>query len=294
MRLIETTTELRDEVSALRKLGKSLSLVPTMGAFHDGHRSLMRSARVANDVVAVSIFVNPLQFNDDADFEHYPRDLDHDLDIAGDEGVDIVFAPSVNGLYAAGVPVVRVDPGPMGDGLEGASRPGHFIGVATVVAKLFALISPDRAYFGEKDYEQLVLVRRLVADLSFPIEVVGCETIRDDDGLARSSRNERLTAKERLVAPLLFRALCDGAEALRSGRSVAAAVTQMEGVLEAEPLISLDYAAIRDASTMQSPGPDSRALRLLIAARLGAVRLIDNLGVDVQVPLSGERAGVVT
>src|SRR5487761_2009080 len=217
MQLLTTTTELHRALTELRKSNKSLGLVPTMGALHDGHRALMASARAVNDLCAISIFVNPTQFGESMDYDNYPRDLDRDVEIAKSAGFDLVFAPAIEELYPSGNLVVSVDPGVLGAGLEGSSRPGHFVGVATVVTKLFALFAPDRAYFGEKDYEQLALIRRLVVDLSFPIHIVGCPTVRDADGVALSSRNARLSPADRVAAPELFRALQAGAAVLSSG-----------------------------------------------------------------------------
>lgn len=281
MQIVTTAAELHQVLSDLNKPGKSLGLVPTMGALHEGHRALMASARALNDVCALTIFVNPTQFNEVGDFEQYPRDLDRDVEIARSAGMDLVFAPSVEELYPGGDPVVAVDPGVMGKGLEGASRPGHFGGVATVVTKLFALFAPDRAYFGEKDFEQLALIRRLILDLSFPIQIVACPTVRDADGLALSSRNARLEPAARVAAPLLFVALQAGANELVNESGIPAAVEAMRSVIANEPLIDLDYAEVREPQTMTAPRPEARELRLLIAARLGSVRLIDNLGVTL-------------
>lgn len=282
--MVTTVAELEAALADERRQGRSIGLVPTMGALHAGHRSLMARASAENDVVSISIFVNPLQFNEAADFEHYPRELDSDLAIARATGVDIVFAPSVAVLYPDGDPIVRVDPGPMGDGLEGASRPGHFSGVATVVTKLFALFAPDRAYFGEKDFEQLTLIRRLVRDLCFQLEVVGCATVRANDGVALSSRNERLSFAERAVAPILYQALRSGATAIAAGEPADLARERMHEVVAKEPIVGLEYAEVRDAATMRPPGAFATELRLLIAARIGPVRLIDNLAA---MPLRG-------
>src|SRR5487761_1907051 len=277
MLVATTVAALRDALSERRGVDHSIGLVPTMGALHSGHLTLISRARAENDTLAVSIFVNPLQFNENADFEHYPRDLPADLELAAGAGVDVVFAPATAELYPDGVPTVHVDPGVMGNGLEGASRPGHFAGVATVVAKLFALVAPDRAYFGEKDFEQLALVRRLVRDLSFPVEVISVETLRAEDGLALSSRNARLSRDERVVAPVLNRAHTQGAEALRNGATIEDAEARMREVASSETQVRLDYAVVLDAESMQRPDSSVTELRLLIAARLGQVRLIDNL-----------------
>jgi pantoate--beta-alanine ligase len=280
MQVLTTSAELHRALGELRKSNKSLGLVPTMGALHDGHRALMTSARALNDLCAISIFVNPTQFSETADFDNYPRDLDRDVEIAKSAGFDLVFAPSVAELYPGGDPIVHVDPGVLGGTLEGASRPGHFVGVATVVTKLFALFAPDRAYFGEKDYEQLALIRRLVVDLSFPLQIVGCPTVRDADGLALSSRNARLGPGERAAAPALFQALQAGASVVARSGGFSDAAEAMRAVIDREELIELDYAEIRDAQTLAVPELSTKDLRLLIAARLGSVRLIDNLGIS--------------
>lgn len=280
MQLVTSVEDLSAALLAHRSAPRSLGLVPTMGALHAGHRSLIDRSRVRDDVVALSIFVNPWQFNDASDFTHYPRTLDADLSTAEAAGVDVVFAPDVAAMYPGGAPVVRVDPGVFADGLEGASRPGHFTGVATVVAKLFALFSATRAYFGEKDFEQLTLVRRLALDLSFGVQVVACPTVREVDGLALSSRNSLLSPAQRAAAPVLFRALLAGRRALESGATPEAASAEMRNVAAREPGCELVYAEVRDAVTLGRPGPSTSARRLLLAATFGDVRLIDNLAAE--------------
>ena len=251
MRVLDRGDQLRKELDAARAAGRTVGLVPTMGALHAGHASLIRRSAVECDLTAVTVFVNPLQFGPSEDFASYPRDLTTDIDVAGAAGAGLLFAPPVEEMYPDGAPAVTVHVAGE-DVLEGASRPGHFDGVATVVAKLFNLAGPCRAYFGEKDWQQLRVVRRLVADLSFPVEVVGCPTVRDDDGLALSSRNVRLSAEERRAATVLYRALR------------AYPTRPMADVVAEEPLATLDYAEVL-------------ADRLVIAARIGGVRLIDNL-----------------
>ncbi|MGH2525819.1 MAG: pantoate--beta-alanine ligase, partial [Actinomycetota bacterium] len=205
-----------------RSNGRSIGFVPTMGSFHDGHLSLIRHARSERDVAVVSIFVNPLQFGDPADLAAYPRNEERDLTIAGELNVDVVFAPSAEEMYPQGRPDVAVDPGVLGERFEGASRPGHFRGVLTVVAKLFHAVGACRAYFGEKDAQQLALVRRMVADLSFPVDVLSSPTVREADGVAMSSRNARLTPDQREAAGCLFLALSEAAELAREGERDAA------------------------------------------------------------------------
>ncbi len=283
MRIVTSAREFSDALETERALGRSVGLVPTMGALHAGHRSLIERAASECDVVAVTVFVNPLQFDDAADLAAYPRDLDTDAAMARAAGASVVFAPPVHEMY--GTPpetmasVVHVDG--VSEGLEGASRPGHFDGVSTVVAKLFALSGRCRAYFGEKDFQQLAVVRRMVSDLSIPVAIVGCPTVRDADGLAMSSRNVRLSDDQRHAALALHRALAAGrARVERGERDPVRVSAAMTAVLVAEPLVTPDYAVVVDPRTLQSPSELSGEVRLLVAARVGSVRLIDNLGVS--------------
>jgi pantoate--beta-alanine ligase len=224
------------------------------------------------------VFVNPLQFGPGEDLAAYPRDLDHDARVAADSGVDYLFTPSTAEMYPGPV-VTTVHVEGAGRGLEGDLRPAHFSGVATVVAKLFAIAGPCRAYFGEKDYQQLVVIRQMARDLLFPVEVVGCPTVREADGLALSSRNVYLSPEERSAAPVLFRALTAGRAAVDAGgRDPAAVGAVMAGVVASEPLVRLDYAAAVDAADLHVPEALDGEVRLLVAARLGRARLIDNLG----------------
>jgi pantoate--beta-alanine ligase len=242
--------------------------------------SLVATAASQCDVVAVSIFVNPLQFSSAADLARYPANLERDVAMAQAAGVDIVFAPSVSEMYPRGDPETSVQPGPLADRLEGACRPGHFVGVATVVTKLLSLSGRCRAFFGEKDFQQLVVVRRLVADLDLDAEVVACATVREPDGLACSSRNRRLGPEDRRAAAVLFRALDAGRVAtVRDGRHAEDVEATMARVVAAEPRARLDYAVVVDPVTFATPASLTGELRLLIAARVGPVRLIDNLGV---------------
>jgi pantoate--beta-alanine ligase len=249
-----------------------------MGAFHEGHRSLMRRARAERDHVAVSIFVNPLQFGDRADLERYPRDERADLAVAEAEGVDLVFAPGVEAMYPNGEPRVTVDPGALGDRLEGASRPGHFRGVATVVAKLLNAVGPCTAYFGEKDAQQLAVIRALVRDLSLPAEVRCCPVVRDPDGLALSSRNRLLTPEQRDAASCLFLALSTAAELARADeRDAAPLVAAMAREIGATPEARIDYVAVVDEETFEEIETIDGPARALVSARFGDVRLIDTL-----------------
>ena len=279
VRVLTSAREFADALETERALGRTVGLVPTMGALHAGHRSLVARAAAECDVVAVTVFVNPLQFDDAADLAAYPRHLDADVAMATSAGASVVFAPPVEEMYGTGpariATAVHVDG--VSEGLEGASRPGHFDGVSTVVAKLFALSGRCRAYFGEKDFQQLAVVRRMVTDLSIPVEVVGCPTVREPDGLAMSSRNTRLSPDERTAALALHRALRAGRAVVEGGerdpRRVRAAMT---AVLVGEPLVTPDYAVVVDPDTLQTPTEVHGALRLLVAARVGSVRLIDN------------------
>ncbi|MEU0535885.1 pantoate--beta-alanine ligase [Amycolatopsis tolypomycina] len=274
---------------ALHGVGRKLALVPTMGALHAGHRELIRRAkRLPNTVVATSIFVNPLQFGAGEDFEAYPRPLEADLDVLREDGVEIGFTPAADALYAEGA-VVTVHPGPLGDELEGAARPGHFAGVLTVVAKLFNLLQPDYAFFGEKDYQQLVLIKRMVRDLNIGTRVIGVPTVRERDGLALSSRNVYLTPEQREDAIVLSAALTAGAFVGRDGAD--AVLETAWKTLAARPAVEVDYLELR--GTDLGPAPVDGEARLLIAARVGSTRLIDNvpvlLGASVDHPAHPER-----
>ncbi|MGH2528634.1 MAG: pantoate--beta-alanine ligase [Actinomycetota bacterium] len=282
MEVTRTVAETRKACDAARSAGRSAGFVPTMGAFHEGHLSLIRRARGERDSVVVSIFLNPLQFGSGEDLARYPRDEDRDLAAAEELGVDLVFAPSVEEMYPGGEPEVTVDPGPLGDRLEGASRPGHFRGVATVVAKLFHVIGPSRAYFGEKDAQQLAVIRRMVLDLAYPVEVVGCPIVREPGGLAMSSRNAYLTPEQRDAAGCLFLALSEAAQMARSGeRDGAKLVAAMAREIGATSQARLDYAAAVDEETFQEVRQITRPARAVVAARFGATRLIDNLQLPV-------------
>ena len=270
----------REELAALTAggPGRPVGFVPTMGALHDGHAALMRVARkrVGDGPVVVSIFVNPLQFGPAEDLERYPRTLDADLDVCEREGVDVVFAPAVDEVYPGGDPQVTVDPGPLGAVLEGEVRPGHFTGMLTVVAKLFGLVRPDVAVFGQKDYQQLTLVRRMSADLCLGVEVVGAETVREPDGPALSSRNRYLEPADRFRALILSRALRAAQE--RAAYGVPAARWAAMRVLDEDPDLDVDYLAIRSAALDEvEDHPGGIEGRILVAARLGTTRLIDNL-----------------
>lgn len=280
MRTITTIAELRSVLGQRRAAGERVGFVPTMGYLHEGHLALLRAARSANECVVMSLFVNPLQFAAHEDLGTYPRDPEGDASKAAAVGTDVLFAPEVSEMYPDGRDAVltSVAVPALAAVMEGASRPTHFAGVCTVVAKLFNLVGPCTAYFGEKDYQQLALITRMAHDLSFPVEVVGCPTVREPDGLALSSRNAYLSAQERAAAPVLHRALTAGAALIRAGQSDRAVVlAAMEQVVTAEPLAELDYLEIADPVTLAPQpvaGPDSR---LFGAVRFSRARLIDNI-----------------
>jgi pantoate--beta-alanine ligase len=276
--VIRIVADVRRRADEARAAGRCVGLVPTMGALHDGHASLIERARADNDLVVVSIFVNPLQFGETTDLGAYPRDETRDLRKTERLGVDLVFAPSVDTMYPRGEPEVTVDPGPLGERLEGERRPGHFRGVATVVAKLFHAVGACRAYFGEKDAQQLAVLRRMAADLYEPVEVVACPTVRDPDGVALSSRNARLSPEQREAAGCLFLALAEAAELARSGeREAAPLVAVMAREIGATPAARLDYAVVVDDEAFEPVERIDGPARALVAARFGDVRLIDNL-----------------
>ena len=271
-----TIARTREELDAARGDGPVV-LVPTMGALHDGHVQLLKHGRPLGETLVASIFVNPTQFAPGEDFEEYPRTFDADLERCAEAGVDVVFAPTVDTMYPTGLDTtVMVDPGPLGSILEGSVRPGHFRGVLTVVAKLFGLVRPDVGVFGEKDYQQLVLIRQMAQALCLGVDVQGCPTVRDPDGLALSSRNAYLSPAEREQAPALHRALRAGAAAASDGPDavLAAARSVVDDIG-----LDLDYLALTDPDLGEPvPGQDAR---LLIAARVGKPRLIDNVGLTL-------------
>ena len=266
MRIVRTVADVRAALEGARERGERIGLVPTMGALHDGHRALLRAARTASDLVVMSLFVNPTQFDDPADLGRYPRDEATDAAIAAAEGADVVFAPGADELYPEGF-ATTVDPGPLGGILEGAARPGHFRGVATICTKLFTIVAPDAAWFGQKDAQQVAVVRRVVADLDLPVVIHAVPTVREADGLARSSRNVFLAPDERQDAAVLPRALRVGAEAARTGADPVGAV---RAILADAPAVTIDYVAVAafDVPT------------LVAAVRIGRIRLIDNVRLE--------------
>ena len=274
MEVLLTVAEVR---AARRSAAGSVGLVPTMGALHEGHLSLVREARKANDAVFVSIFVNPTQFGPNEDFASYPRDLDRDLELLGEEGVDFVFTPSAAEIYPESfdtwVEVRRVT-----ERLEGASRPGHFIGVATIVLKLLNIVQPSRAYFGRKDAQQLVVVRKLVRDLDLDVEIVPVDTVREPDGLAMSSRNAYLNADERKAAVVLWKALTLAREMWTRGtRDAEAFRSRMRELIEEEQLARIDYVSVADPETLQELDRVQGKALVSLAVKIGRTRLIDNV-----------------
>ena len=268
--------ELTRVTRALRGVGRQVALVPTMGALHAGHIELVRQAKLRGAVVVVSIFVNPLQFAAGEDLDAYPRTLDADLELLRGEGVELVFAPSAAQMYPNG-PRTTVLPGPLGGELEGGSRPTHFAGMLTVVAKLLLIVAPNTAYFGEKDYQQLTLIRQMVRDLNIDVEIRGVPTVREQDGLALSSRNRYLDEEQRAAAATISAALVAGAHAAAGGAEAILAVAGE--VLATTPEIVVDYLEVRGVDL--GPAPDRGDGRLLVAVRVGNTRLIDNVGVAV-------------
>ncbi|GAA0480425.1 pantothenate synthetase [Paractinoplanes deccanensis] len=266
--VIHTRAELAADVAAANG---EVAVVMTMGALHEGHRQLMRAARERASFVVVTIFVNPLQFGPNEDFDKYPRTLEADIEACRAEGVDVVFAPSRDEMYPDGAPSITMNAGPLGEILEGASRPGHFAGMLTVVQKLLMLTRADVAFFGEKDFQQLALIRRMVRDLELGVEIVGVPTVREPDGLALSSRNRYLSAEERRAALALSQALREGAGHTDAESALAAATK----ILDHEPGVRVDYLALTGADL--GPAPGDGPARLLVAAKVGATRLIDNV-----------------
>ena len=278
--VVRTVAELRAQVRAWRAAGERVGFAPTMGALHEGHLSLVRLAREHADRVVVSLFVNPIQFGPNEDFDAYPRSEAADAELLGSVGCDLLFAPGVAEMYPPGFSTTVTVSG-VSEPLDGAARPGHFAGVATVVAKLLNQCGPDVAVFGEKDYQQLQVIRRLVRDLDLAVEIVGAPTARADDGLALSSRNAYLTPAERQVAPVLARALQAAREHLRAGAPVAEAEADAMAALVAAGFGPIDYVEVRAAEDLGrlGPGPITTPARILAAARLGKTRLIDNITV---------------
>ena len=279
MQIVHTKSDVRAAVAAARAQGKTIGLVPTMGALHEGHLSLVSGAAEACDFVIVSIFVNPTQFGPGEDLERYPRDLEGDARKLEAIGAHLIFAPDASEMYAPDACTV-VSVQALIDGLCGAHRPGHFDGVTTVVSKLFNIVTPDRAYFGLKDYQQFVVIRRMARDLEMPVEVIGLPTVREDDGLAMSSRNLYLTPEQRAAAPKLYQALQAGAEAARGGATGDEVQEIVTGMIASEPLLAVQYVKAVDAHTLHPMDGNSGPMVIAVAAYLGDTRLIDNIAVE--------------
>ncbi len=276
--VIRSSAELREKVAGWKRSGMLVGVVPTMGALHEGHLSLARAARAQSDRVIVTIFVNPMQFNAAEDLLKYPRDEARDLALLEAEGVDVLFAPDVTEVYPEGFET-QVSVKGVSEPLEGAFRPGHFDGVATVVTKLFGMTQAGRAFFGEKDWQQLQVVQRLVLDLNIPIRIIGCPTIREEDGLAMSSRNVRLSPQERALAPALHRIMQDAAAALRAGNAMEPELEKARAAILAAGFRSIEYLELRSVDGLKPVAPFEDGARMLFAGWLGDVRLIDNIAV---------------
>ncbi len=284
MKSLDKVDELLSHLGAVRRAGRRIGFVPTMGALHEGHRSLIRAARAGCDHVVVSVFVNPTQFGPNEDFERYPRPLEADLAACEAEGADCVFMPPVSEMYPAGA-VTTVSVSGLTEGMCGASRPGHFQGVTTVVAKLFNVVQPDVAYFGQKDYQQAAVIRQMVRDLLYPIRIEVCPTIREADGLAMSSRNAYLSPQERGQAPVLYATLTWARDQIAAGqRDAAGLIPQMRERIEAAGPCAIDYVIINDAETLAPVHTVARQCVLALAVRIGQTRLIDNILVDAAAP----------
>lgn len=276
MEILSTIKEIREYLALKRKAGRSIGFVPTMGYFHAGHQSLMRRARQDNDTVVVSLFVNPIQFGPKEDLRTYPRDLQRDARMAEEAGVDVIFNPTPEEMYPSGY-CTYVEVTGLIDTLCGASRPGHFRGVTTVVSKLFNIVMPDQAYFGMKDYQQFKVVERMTQDMNLPIEIVGMPTYREPDGLAMSSRNSYLNPDERKAALILSNTLSYAQDLLKAGNvSVKELKPMIEAYIKSEPLASIDYAEIVDIDNLQSLDEIKDRALLALAVRIGKTRLIDN------------------
>ena len=276
MKIIKSVSGMQRWAERARRQGKTIGFVPTMGALHAGHLSLIRAARKRCDRVVVSLFVNPVQFGPKEDYARYPRDPAGDSALCRKEKADILFIPTVRGIYPRG-PRAAIKVGGLGEILEGASRPDHFSGVATVVAKLFQIVAPHRAFFGQKDYQQAAVIRKVMADLNLPVRLTVCPTFREPDGVAMSSRNRYLSPVERRAAQVLYKALCYGARRVRGGSRASAAVRkEMIRLIRREPLARIDYVAIVDPESLKRISRIRGPVMLLLAVRIGRTRLIDN------------------
>lgn len=276
MRLVHTVNEVREQVKKWRSEGLSIGLVPTMGFLHEGHQSLIAASVKENDRTVVSIFVNPTQFGPNEDFEAYPRDIKKDMALCDETGADLIFNPEPEEMYPDGFCTYTNITG-MSDALCGKSRPIHFKGVCTVVSKFFNIVCPDMAYFGEKDAQQLAIIKRMVKDMNIPIEIKGCPIVRESDGLAKSSRNTYLSASEREAALILSKAIFAGRDMVKAGeRDAKKVVEAMTEIIKSEPLAAIDYVEMVDVETMQSIDVIEGNILCAIAVKIGKTRLIDN------------------
>ena len=280
MKIVETIEEVRKQVKEWKKQGLTVGLVPTMGYLHEGHQSLMEAARKENDKVVVSIFVNPMQFGPTEDLAEYPRDLDHDAKLCEKVGVDLIFHPEPEEMYQPDF-CSFVDMTGLTEGLCGKTRPIHFRGVCTVVNKFFNLVQPDQAYFGQKDGQQLAVIRRMVRDLNMDIQIVGCPIIREEDGLAKSSRNTYLSAEERKAALILSKTIAFGKELAKTEKDAKKVIAAMKEKIETEPLAKIDYVEAVDAISMQPAETLEGECMLAMAVYIGKTRLIDNTLINV-------------
>ena len=274
MKVEGTVKSVKDQVKEWKKEGLSIGFVPTMGYLHEGHASLIKRAREENDRVAVSVFVNPTQFGPNEDLEAYPRDFERDSALCEGIGADLIFHPEPEDMYDNPCAYVSIEK--LSDNLCGKTRPVHFRGVCTVVSKLFNIVTPDRAYFGQKDAQQLAIIKKMVKDLNFDIEIIGCPIVREEDGLAKSSRNTYLNAEERKAALCLSRSVAKGQEIIKNGMKAEKLLGEMTEVINAEPLAKIDYVSVVDALTMEPVEKIDRPVLVAMAVYIGKTRLIDN------------------
>lgn len=279
MKVTTTIRETREQIKAWKKEGCTIGLVPTMGFLHEGHASLIKKCREENDRVVVSVFVNPTQFGPNEDLEAYPRDFERDSRLCEELGADLIFHPEPEEMYQDPHAFVSIDL--LSETLCGKTRPIHFKGVCTVVSKLFNIVTPDNAYFGQKDAQQLAIIKKMVQDLNFDIRIVGCPIIREEDGLAKSSRNTYLNQEERQAALCLSRAVRRGQEVIRTGIGSEEVLREMRAVIEAEPLAVIDYVSVVDALTMQPVEKVEKDVLVAMAVYIGKTRLIDNFSYEV-------------
>lgn len=278
MEILTTIEAVRNTINTWKKQGYSIGFVPTMGYLHDGHAALIDEARKNNDKVVVSIFVNPIQFGENEDLSSYPRDLNRDKTLCESHGVNLIFTPSSNEMYHDKKAFVNIIE--LSDTLCGVRRPIHFQGVCTVVAKFFNIIQPTNAYFGEKDAQQLAIIRKMVFDLNFPVNIIGVPIVRESDGLAKSSRNTYLSSEERKAATILYKAIQEGKQYINRGASADSIINVMTNIVNTEPLAKIDYISVVDAITMQPVQEITAPVLVAIAIYIGSTRLIDNFSFD--------------